>query len=714
MTRTLTRLIFVSFALVTLLCASASAAPPTFSGDAFRRVVPLAGAWSTTAEALTPAAADAADIGRWSSMHIPGKRNTAEPAKETSTWYGIDFQLPRSDARPPSTPTLAIALPPFLWAYDAYVGGERVGGSGRTGPGYDWGPFRHRAFNVPTRAIGADGVVRLRVHVQSEPGIAFRGTHTISDPRGVAIGPAEDIEQLVDLVQSHAELYTSMPLARGMPYVELGVALVFLMLFVLSPARREYGLLALAIAGGTSLSWLRSTMLNGQADVPLRYYLAVFVCGSTSLLASLLLIRRLFQLDGRLPRALTLLAAFWIALCAVLLVVGRYVPWLESATGAVVIVIVIYETIAIGRRARRKFPDARVMVAGFTVALALTGAWVIHRMIGPNVARGDAAVIADWISAVSDIAMLGTMILVLARRYRRSLDELERSFAASIRFVPLQFLQLLGRASVTEVERGDRTHRDMVVLFCDVRGFTTLAERIGPEETIAFLNRYLLAIEPAIVDGGGFINQYYGDGIMALFPTADQAVPAAVAMMQAVDAFNRQEAERGNPPIRIGVGLNAGELAMGTIGGRVRLDSGVVGDAVNTAARIEGMTKMYSARVLMGESVVGRLTNATDHALREIDRVIAKGKREALTLYELVAAETEPLREAKLTTLGDFRRGVELARSGDIAQAHSHFAACLDAHEGDAAARVWQTRCVEWLRDGLPPGHDGVTILDWK
>ncbi|MEG3844496.1 ATP-binding protein, partial [Microcoleus sp. herbarium14] len=164
--------------------------------------------------------------------------------------------------------------------------------------------------------------------------------------------------------------------------------------------------------------------------------------------------------------------------------------------------------------------------------------------------------------------------------------------AAYGRFVPHDFLSLLEKPSIIEVKLGDNQERDMTVLFADIRSFTALSEQMTPPENFAFINTYLGRVSPAIRKNHGFIDKYIGDAVMALFPTfPEDGVRAAIDMQQEVNFFNEQREKNGLFPIKIGVGLHAGNLMLGTIGERERMESTVIADAVNLASRLEGLTK---------------------------------------------------------------------------------------------------------------------------
>lgn len=167
-----------------------------------------------------------------------------------------------------------------------------------------------------------------------------------------------------------------------------------------------------------------------------------------------------------------------------------------------------------------------------------------------------------------------------------------------------------------------------------MRGFSTRSEKHSPEDNFDWLNRYLALIEPAIVEHGGFVNQYYGDGIMALFRTADGAIEGAFAMLERVEA--KGGALGDDLPLRIGIGLHTGPLMLGTIGGHERLDTGVVGDAVNTAARLESLTKTYDVPLLLSHATKEA---AGDHfRFEELDTIAPKGKAQEITLFTVERA----------------------------------------------------------------------------
>lgn len=286
---------------------------------------------------------------------------------------------------------------------------------------------------------------------------------------------------------------------------------------------------------------------------------------------------------------------------------------------------------------------------------------------------------------------------------------------AQARFVPREFLQALDRNSIVDVSLGENVRKEMSILFSDIRGFTPLVEGLSPQEHIGFINRYLSHMEPPIIDAGGFVDSYIGDAIMALFDGApDQAVRAAIGMGERLHVFNAERAREGQPPVRIGVGINTGPLTLGTIGGPMRIKCGVIGDSVNLAARVEGLTKTYGASLLISHHTRDRLRRPDDLQLRLLDRVTVLGQSVPTTLYEVLDAEPPALRDAKAAQLGAWNEAWALYQSARFDDAAQLYAACAQACPQDVAAAHFVQRCQRLALMGVPADWTGVELLDHK
>ncbi len=184
--------------------------------------------------------------------------------------------------------------------------------------------------------------------------------------------------------------------------------------------------------------------------------------------------------------------------------------------------------------------------------------------------------------------------------------------------------------------------REVTILFADLRGFTTLSEKLPPPELLALLNRYLDRMSSAIEAQGGVIDKFIGDAIMALFGApvtqdapADRALAAALAMERALVSFNTELANEGRPPLAIGVGVNTARVVAGNIGSHRRLNYSVIGDGVNVAARLQSETRKpeYGANIITSAATLAALRDAKKFSLRPLGLAQVKGRAEAVEIY---------------------------------------------------------------------------------
>lgn len=257
------------------------------------------------------------------------------------------------------------------------------------------------------------------------------------------------------------------------------------------------------------------------------------------------------------------------------------------------------------------------------------------------------------------------------------------------------------------------------VLFSDIRGFTTFTEALGAQGTVKLLNEYFELMVDKIVEQGGMLDKFIGDAIMAAFgipmsheDDEDRAVRAAIGMIEQVREWSRARAAQGEMPVDMGIGLNTDSIVAGNIGSKKRMDYTMIGDGVNLAARLESACKQYHARILLSEHTVSRLKGV--YRLRQIDRVIVKGKTRPVEIYECLDYHTDESFPNMMDALGNFQEGVKRYRAQNWDRAIGSFTAALEAHPGDALAEDYIARCE--IMKAAPPGDDwnGVWVMETK
>jgi class 3 adenylate cyclase len=265
---------------------------------------------------------------------------------------------------------------------------------------------------------------------------------------------------------------------------------------------------------------------------------------------------------------------------------------------------------------------------------------------------------------------------------------LERTNHAISRFVPREFLSALGHRDVTSTALGDAIEREMTVLFADIRGFTTLAERLSPGATFELLNGCLARLGPHIRVQGGFIDKYIGDAILALFPSDPAgAVRAAIAMQRELGHVGVRPTGRGS--LAVGVGIHRGKLMLGTIGEAERFEATVISDAVNLTARLEALTKQLGCGILVSADVAEALDAETLAFARPLGPVVVKGRRTTVSLVEIFAADEDEARADKAATRDELARAWEDFAAGQRAACLERLRALHRAYPADTPVAWW-------------------------
>ncbi|HUX40312.1 MAG TPA: adenylate/guanylate cyclase domain-containing protein [Rectinemataceae bacterium] len=288
------------------------------------------------------------------------------------------------------------------------------------------------------------------------------------------------------------------------------------------------------------------------------------------------------------------------------------------------------------RALRGKAPGSGLFLAGFLPLFAT----MIHDILKTNLFLptpylAPAGLLAFIIFQSLTLMRKITEALSVSQEHGRYMQEMN---VALERFIPREILSFLGKDSIMEIKLGDHSERSMTVLFADIRDFTTLSERLTPDENFRFINSYLERMGPLIRRHGGFVDKYIGDGIMALFPDdPSDAIDAALEIRAALLIYNVDRAKFGYAPIRVGIGLHWGPLMLGTIGENRRMDSTVISDTVNTASRLEGLTKKYARDILVsGETVeAAEKAGKGGHSFELLGEELVKGRSKPVAVHAI-------------------------------------------------------------------------------
>ncbi|MGE5096804.1 MAG: CHASE2 domain-containing protein [Betaproteobacteria bacterium] len=259
--------------------------------------------------------------------------------------------------------------------------------------------------------------------------------------------------------------------------------------------------------------------------------------------------------------------------------------------------------------------------------------------------------------------------------------------------------------------------RVMTVLFSDVRDFTSISEGLTPEALKEMMNTYLTAMTEVIQEKRGTIDKYIGDAIMAFWgaPLADpqhaaHALEAALDMQRRIRGLDPEFAKRGWPQLNIGVGLNCGEMNVGDMGSRFRRAYTVMGDSVNLASRLEGLTKEYGVRILVSEGIVAA---AEGFVYREVDKVVVKGRTEGVAIYEPVGRQGE-VEESVLADIDRFHKALALYRRQRWAEAEAILKALSYAAPDNKLYKLYLKRLAHFRENTPGPAWNGLWVFTTK
>ena len=264
----------------------------------------------------------------------------------------------------------------------------------------------------------------------------------------------------------------------------------------------------------------------------------------------------------------------------------------------------------------------------------------------------------------------------------------------------------------------DGEERELSILFSDIRRFTSMAEQMSPDDLCAFLNEYLTPMTEAVMERRGTVDKFIGDAIMAFWNApldtpnhVFHACECALAMLKELEKLNRAWSDRGLPEVRIGVGIHCGVARVGNMGSQQRFDYTVMGDAVNLASRLEGLTRLYGADILVS-AAVHDILKESDFFFRKIDTVRAFGKSTPVTLYQLMGLCKEQTAD-NVQERRDHSAALALYNDGAFSRAARAFQLLKKQHPRDRLYEVYSERCSR-LAENPPEQWSGITDLVMK
>ena len=322
-----------------------------------------------------------------------------------------------------------------------------------------------------------------------------------------------------------------------------------------------------------------------------------------------------------------------------------------------------------------------------------------------------------WVSFVIPAGTLAANYAAITS-FRMIFEEREK------RKLRKSFSQYLSPGVIALIEKDPQKYirpggqsKDLTVMFSDIRDFTSLSERLTPDEVVQLLNEYLGEMTDAVFATDGTLDKYVGDAIMAFwgspYPQDDHAFrgcSCALQMIQRLEKLNQKWKSEGRSPIAIGIGLNSGPMNVGNMGSARRLAWTVMGDNVNLASRLEGINKEYRTRIIISETTYRQVS--AHFVCRDLDKIRVKGKTQPVNIYELLDVATEKSKYESL--LARFDDALAAYRSQDWNRAAAKFRLLLEEFPNDGPAQIFLQRSLDYLHRAPDEEWDGVYVMKTK
>jgi adenylate cyclase len=326
-----------------------------------------------------------------------------------------------------------------------------------------------------------------------------------------------------------------------------------------------------------------------------------------------------------------------------------------------------------------------------------------------------------WLNfTIPAMTLVGNVVLVSL--YRVLIEEKEK------RKIRAEFANYLSpeviRRLLVDPSLVDPKKTDITVMFSDIRGFTTISEKLDAQELALFLTQYLSDMTSIVFKNNGTLDKYIGDAVMAFWGApyeepghATKACNGALEMIQRVRELQTQWEAEGKPKLEIGIGLNTGVVSVGRMGSSLRRGYTAIGDAVNLSSRLEGLNKDYGTHIIVNETTYQAAKN-DGFVFRELDLMRVRGKLQPVTIYQLMGRQEDFASNGSAETLRSqvelFARARELYRHRQWNAAQSAFQEILDKWPKDGPSGVYLERCQEYIAAEPPANWDGVFVMTHK
>jgi class 3 adenylate cyclase len=328
---------------------------------------------------------------------------------------------------------------------------------------------------------------------------------------------------------------------------------------------------------------------------------------------------------------------------------------------------------------------------------------------------GVSILVKDQVLWFASIWLSIFLTIAIALHFRSLEQAIQEARDVFERFVPPAYLRRIATEGLGSIRLGEADQQWVTILCCDIRGFTSLSERLSPSQLVAFVNRLYEQITRIVNRHQGVIDKFLGDAVLCIFEgddSAKRAVACGVDMLSVAKSFNTGENRTADQTVRIGIGLHTGPVILGTIGSSERMDSTVLGLTVNLAKRLEEITRSLGVDMLISDQVAHRLPDGHGHRLRKLGEVFVKGSSAPVAIIEVYDQDPPEVRNIKDRTNPITTEGIELFKTDRLDAAFSKFQEAQSIFPQDLPLRLLTASLKHVLEQGPP--IKGTALLDFR
>jgi len=317
------------------------------------------------------------------------------------------------------------------------------------------------------------------------------------------------------------------------------------------------------------------------------------------------------------------------------------------------------------------------------------------------IAGGEWGVKVD-IRTRDEVEELGDRFNMMAGSIHQYIQEVTKLSNAYFRFVPQQFLKVLGKTNMTQIKLGEQQKRSMTILVCNMRRFNEMSAVLSTDENFQFINSFLKQFGPVIREHGGFISRYLGPGMLTMYPNeAGAALKAAMRLRSTLEAYNADRELHKLAPVDIGIAIHSGDVMLGIIGEEQRLEGSVVSNHVQLALDLEKLSAKLGVNVLLTDDTLRMLGHHPFAACRSLGMLQIDEDHEPVQLYDWYEGDPEHIRKLKDETRKQFEAAVEAFRNGRFYDAREGFVSVVKKNRFDLAAKLYFFECDRYFQEGV-------------